>query len=334
MPRYLKVNKGVAEGAGKNFVNSPDRVALLESFIESHKAGSPTQAGLYWIHLKPKQIAQGFYQQAGIVISHGLVKRTLVRMNFKYRKMSKTLATGSYSDRDKQFKIIFTLVAIMSLDTPLLSIDCKKKERLGNLYREGKCYMQGVMKVYDHDYAHLGEGAVIPYGIYDMQRNEGYISIGSSHETAEFIFDNLLWWWDNFGIHHYPKAKTLLLLCDAGGANSYRHYAFKKQMLLLSRQIGIDILICHYPPYASKWNPIEHRLFPHVHQAMKGVVFSNYNLVKELIEKTTTDTGLTVVVRINAKHYPIGSKTCKEEIDFERVQFHPLIPQLSYRLIA
>ncbi len=330
--------------AGKNFVHSPNVSALLEAFIESHKAGSPTDAQVYWIHLKPKQIAQGFYQEQKIVVSHGVVKRTLERMNFKYRKMSKTLATGSYGNRDKQFKIIFTLIAIMSLKTPLISIDCKKKERLGNLYREGRCYIQGVMKVYDHDYAHLGEGKVIPHGIYDMQRNEGYISIGSSHETAEFIFDNwsfyycrigsMLWWWDNFGIHHYPDATTLLLLCDAGGANNYRHHAFKKQMLLLSRQIGIDILICHYPPYASKWNPIEHRLFPHVHQAMKGVVFSNYSIVKELIEQTSTDNGLTVVVRLNTKHYQIGSKTCKDDIDFERVQFHPIIPQLSYRIIA
>lgn len=322
------------EEGEKNFARHPDVLASLQAFIEKHKAGSPTDASAYWIHLKPKEIAASLRQQEGIVVSHGLVKRTLLGMDFKYRKLSKNLPTGQYADRDKQFKIIFTLVAMMSLDSPVLSIDCKKKERLGNLYREGKCYAQGVVEVFDHDYQHLGEGKVIPQGIYDLQRNEGYVSIGSSHETAEFICDNLLWWWDNFGIHHYPRAQSMLILCDAGGANSYRHHAFKKYMLLLAGQIGVDILICHYPPYASKWNPIEHRLFSHVHRAMQGVVFSDYAIVKELIAKTKTDTGLKVVVRINDKSYPTGIKTSIDEIDLKRIQFHPAIAQLSYRVAA
>jgi len=103
-------------------------------------------------------------------------------------------------------------------------------------------------------YEHLATGKVIPRGIYDLQRKEGYISIGNSHETAEFIADNLLWWWDNFGIHNYPDTSSILILCDAGGANSYRHYCFKKQMLDFAAQIGKHIIICHHPPYASKWN--------------------------------------------------------------------------------
>jgi hypothetical protein len=320
--------------AEKNFVQLPDAFQLLQAFIQRHKAGSPTDAQVYWIHLKPKEIAQRFAQESGISVSHGVVKRTLAFLNFKYRKLSKNVATGHYGQRDQQFHIIFTLVSLMSLNTPILSIDCKKKERLGNLYREGKCYSQGVIEVYDHDYDHLSQGKVIPHGIYDLQRNEGYISIGDSHETAEFIADNLGWWWDNFGLHHYPDATTLLVLCDAGGANSYRHYAFKKHLLILAQKLGIDIVICHYPPYASKWNPIEHRLFPHMHNAMKGVVFSDYKIVKELIDKTKTDTGLKVVVRLTTKKYPIGIKTIKSEIDFNRIQFHPLIPELSYRICA
>ncbi len=116
-------------------------------------------------------------------------------MNFRYRKLSKNIATGHYADRDKQFKVIFGLVAIMSMQTPILSIDCKKKENIGNLYRDGKCYANNPVKVYDHDYSHLSEGRIIPHGIYDIQRKEGYVSIGNSHETAQFIAGNLLWWW-------------------------------------------------------------------------------------------------------------------------------------------
>lgn len=323
--------RGVDE---KNFVQHPDVAQLLCSFIEQHKAGSPSDASLYWIHWKPSEIAARFFEEHGQKVSHGLVKRQLRQMGYRYRKMSKNLSTGHYEQRDQQFKIIFTLVAMMSLQTPILSIDCKKKERLGKLCRAGRCYAQQPIEVYDHDYQHLPEGKVVPHGIYDMQHHEAYVSIGKSHETAEFITDNLLWWWDNFGIHHYPEAQMMLILCDAGGANSYRHHAFKKQMLLLAQKIGIDFIICHYPPYSSKWNPIEHQVFPHLHRAMQGVVLTDYALVQELMQKADACKGLKVTVRINDKHYRTGMKTTKKEIDFERIQFHQQLPKLSYRITA
>jgi hypothetical protein len=248
--------------------------------------------------------------------------------------MSKNIAIGSFAQRNEQFNIIFNLVNIMSLGSPVLSIDCKKKERLGNMYREGKCYSTGAIEVLDHDYHHLSKGSVIPHGIYDVQKNEGYITIGNSHETAEFITDNLLWWWENYGIHNYPNAKNLLLLCDAGGGNSYRHHAFKKWILILAKQIGIDIIVCHYPPYSSKWNPIEHRLFAHVHHSIQGVLFESYEQVKKLFAKTKTQKGLKVAVRLNLKTYYTGIKTPKEAVDFNRIQFHPSIPKLNYRIAA
>lgn len=255
-------------------------------------------------------------------------------MNFKYRKRSKSLPTGQYPGRDKQFKLLFSLVALMGLQTPILSIDCKKKEQVGNLYREGKCYAQAPIQVYDHDYAHLSEGKVIPYGIYDIAINEGYISIGTTHETAEFICGNLLWWWDNYGINYYPPCKSILILAHAGGANSYRHHAFRKQLLYLSSLMGKDIILCHYPPYASKWNVIEHRLFAQLHQAMQGVVFTHYAIVKQVMEKTSTDTGLKVVLRINPKNYQIGKKTTKQDVDYTRIQFHPGSDRLADRICA
>lgn len=306
----------------------------MTDFINDNKAGSPTDPTVFWIHLKPKEIAAQFLEQTGHKVSNGFVKRLLKDLGFKYRKMSKSLATGHSPYREQQFQIIFELVLIVSTDTPIISIDCKKKERLGNLYRAGKCYSTKPINVFDHDYYYLSQGKVIPHGIYDMLRNEGYISIGNSSETAEFVKDNLLWWWDKFGINHYPNAKYILILCDSGGANSHAHHVFKKQMLELARLIGLDIIICHYPPYASKWNPIEHRLFCHVHQAMKGVVLSDYNLVKELINKTKTDTGLKVVARLNLKEYPTGIKTTRDEVDYSRIQFNKKVPHLSYRIAA
>lgn len=318
--------------AEKKTLKHPELIVLLSALIESLKAGSPTDDSLYWISLKPWQVAKLFYEQHQIKVSHGLVKRLLGELGYHYRKQSKQLATGCYKRRDEQFKIICSLILIMNLESPVLSMDCKKKERLGNLYRNGKCYCTKAVKVYDHDYEHLSEGKVIPHGIYDLQSNKGYISIGGSSETADFVTDNLLWWWWEYGMHQYPDAKNILLLCDAGGANSYRHFVFKKKLLEFAQKTGLSIIVCHYPPYCSKWNPIEHRLFCHVHQAMEGVVFTDYQTVKKLVQQTSTKTGLTVVVRLNLKEYLKGTKTSKSELDEKRIAYHPVIPELNYRI--
>jgi hypothetical protein len=305
---------------------------LLIAFIESHKAGSPTDSNTYWISLKPCAVAQLFEQQHQIKVSNGLVKRLLKELGYSYRKQSKQLATGSYAHRNIQFEIICTLVLIMGCESPVLSIDCKKKERLGNLYRGGKCFCTKAIKVYDHDYEHLSQGKVIPHGIYDLQANKGYISIGASSETADFVVDNLLWWWWQYGIHQYPDARNILLLCDAGGANSYRHFIFKHRLMMFAKETGLSVIVCHYPPYCSKWNPIEHRLFSQVHKAMEGAVFSDYTTVLKMIEQTSTKKGLTVVVRLNLKQYQTGLKVAKDELDENRITFNPQIPELNYRI--
>lgn len=318
--------------AEKKTDKHPEIKELLIALIERYKAGSPTQEGVYWISLKPYTIVKLFEEEHHIKISNGMVKGLLKELGYGYRTQVKQLATGSYECRDEQFKIICSLVLIMSLKSPVLSIDCKKKERLGNLYRKGKCFCTHAVKVYDHDYEHLSQGKVIPHGIYDIQANQGYISIGRSSETADFVLDNLLWWWWEYGIHQYPDAENILLLCDAGGANSYRHFIFKHRLMDFAKQTGLSVIVCHYPPYCSKWNPIEHRLFSHVHKAMEGVVFIDYETVKTAIEQTSTKTGLTVIVRLNLEDYPKGIKINKEDIDKKRIAYHPEIPELNYRI--
>jgi hypothetical protein len=295
-----------------------------------HKWGSPTNPNVYWIHYKPYEISKLFKASSGEKVSNGQVKVLLRSLGFKYKRMHKNLATGQSDCRNQQFGMICELIMLLSLNSPIISIDCKRKEVLGNLHRDGEIAMIGQVEVLDHDYGHLAEGKVIPHGIYDLQKNEGYMTIGTSHETAEFIKDNLLWWWDNWGKNNYPDAKNILILCDSGGANSYRHHAFKKQMQQLAQTIGIEIIICHYPPYTSKWNPIEHRLFAHVHQAMKGVPFYNYDIVLQITQKTTTKTGLKVYARLLQKEYDIGIKTDKNEVDPQRIAFNSNLNKLSY----
>jgi hypothetical protein len=143
-----------------------------------------------------------------------------------------------------------------------------------------------------------------------------------------------MWWWTEYGIHQYPDAKSILLLCDAGGANSYRHHIFKHWMLKFAEETGVSLVICHYPPYASKWNPIEHRLFCHIHKATAGIVFDNYQTVVDTMGNTSTETGIKVNIRMNWKFYKTGEKMDKKKLDKNRIKAHPEIPELNYRIAA
>ena len=310
-------------------------MTLLKTFIEPHIAGSPTNPEIRWVSLKPARLAELFFDEYKINVSNGFVKRALEDLNLRYRKRTKQLATGVYQQRDEQFKIIFALIVVMmNLGMPVISIDCKKKEVIGNLFREGKCYCNKAPDVFDHDYNHLAEGKVVPHGIYDLKLNRGYVTIGNSSETAAFVKDNLLWWWYTYGKNEYPNARCILILCDAGGANSYRHHIFKKEMLEFARETGLTIKVCHFPPYHSKWNPIEHRLFCHIHRAMSGNVFTSYETVEMLIKQTSTKQGLSVIVRLNINEYKTGIKIDKNEIDYTRISFHEKIPELNYEIAA
>jgi Rhodopirellula transposase DDE domain len=312
-----------------------DVVGRLLSIIKVHTAGSPVDPDVKWTDLKPREIAKLYFDEHGEGIGHGTVKRLLRQEGYRKRRPSKQLATGKSPDRAEQFKVLTHLVGLFALmgHNPGLSIDTKKKERLGSLDRGGSVLCREAPEVFDHDYPNLAEGKVIPHGIYDLKQNKGFITIGGSHETAAFIVDNLRWWWHGHGAAQYPMANYILLLCDCGGANGYRHHAFKKHLLDLAKEIQVRIVVCHYPPYCSKWNPIEHRLFSQAHHAISGKLFVNYQQVKELFEKTSTKTGLSVTVRLNLVEYDIGLKIGADQVQAERILSHPDLPQFSYTIL-
>jgi len=183
---------------------------------------------------------------------------------------------------------------------------------------------------FDHDFPSLADGVVIPYGIYDLKHNHGYVVLGTSHDTSEFACECIRQWWWHDGQSLYRHATSLLLLCDGGGSNSSRTYLFKAELEKLSQEIGIEIRVAHYPPYTSKYNPIEHRLFPHLTRACQGVIFSSVELVKELMSKATTKTGLEVEVTILDNVYETGRKVsdwCKEQM---RIVFDKKLPKWNY----
>jgi Rhodopirellula transposase DDE domain len=204
---------------------------------------------------------------------------------------------------------------------------------IGNLYRPGTLYTRETVATLDHDFPSLAEGVVIPHGLYDLQHNQGYVTLGTSHDTSAFACDSLRQWWQTHGRALYPSADSLLLLCDGGGSNSARTYLFKADLEQIAQETGLEIRVAHYPPYTSKYNPIEHRLFPHLTRACQGVIFTSIDVVKDLMAKATTKTGLEVSVSILNKVYATGRKVAAHVKEQMRVVFDDTLPQWHYRVL-
>jgi hypothetical protein len=314
-----------------------DLTAIVLGYVCQHTAGNPTDSSVKWTALCPKDIATHLKQAHGLTMSHRCIKRILKSDGYVRRKPLKCLQTGESKDREEQFGIVNFLKSLFeSMDNnPILSIDTKKKEPLGLLTRNEKVLVRpsGVPKVFSSDYSHLATGKAIPQGIFDCKLDKGYITIGNSHETAAFIVDNLRWWWNGFGIHNYPQATHLLLLCDCGGANGYRHHLFKVLLQSLAAELGIRIVVAHYPPYCSKYNPIERKLFSHVHKTIENTILTDLEQVKSLMSKTSHSKGLSVEVRVVVKEHLLKRRSKKEDIDENRILRHPDLPKLSYTLL-
>lgn len=202
---------------------------------------------------------------------------------------------------------------------------------IGKLYREGQLYTQEQgIEVFDHDWISLAQGVAIPHGLYDLSDNVGYIQIGTSHDTSEFACDSIRYWWNHYGKERYPLATSILLVCDGGGSNSSRYYIFKQDLQALVNELGIEIRIAHYPPYTSKYNPIEHRLFPHVSRVCQGVIFESIQMVQELMAKATTSKGLQVFTTILDKTYQTGRKVAEDFKSNMKIVFDEFLPQWNY----
>lgn len=301
--------------------------------MRKHTAGDPQNEAIIWTDLSCTEIVKKM-EESGEKIGRKLVKKLLKKHGYKKRKIQKRLKTGTAKNRDEQFKKIDRLKKkYQKSSNPIISVDTKKKEVIGNLYRSGQVYSQEEIKTFDHDFKHLSEGVAIPHGIYDIKNNSAYINIGTSHDTAEFSCDSIKRWWNQQGQNFYPNSDSILMLVDSGGSNSYRHYIFKEALQNLVNEIGVEIRVAHYPPYCSKWNPIEHRLFPHVTRSMQGLPLKDHKMTKQLIEKTRTKTGLKVTASIIKKTYEIGKKVAKDFKKTMKIKFDKNLGELNYRAI-
>jgi hypothetical protein len=301
--------------------------------LHEHTAGSPMDDTVLWTDLTTARVSELLSQLTGTPVSGHVVEQLFEAEGYGRRQAQKYRSLDEHPDRDAQFLRIGELKReyLDSLN-PVLSIDTKKKELLGNYYRDGQLFTRETLKTFDHDFPSFADGVVIPHGLYDLKLNRGYLHLGTSHDTSAFACDALEDWWLRFGRELYPQATSLLLLCDGGGSNSSRTYLFKVDLQALVNRLGLPVRVAHYPPYTSKYNPIEHRLFPHVTRACQGVIFQSVALVKELMEKTRTRTGLSVVVDILERVYETGRKVSKEVKQGLNILRDTFLPLWNYQM--
>jgi DDE family transposase len=301
--------------------------------IENHTAGDPMRGDVKWTNLSRREIAERM-GALGTPVSRDVVSQLLRQHGYRRRKALKKKTMGHHRDRNAQFKKIARLKKkYLKAGLPVISIDTKKKELLGDFYRDGRIDAQATIETNDHDFGSAGSGVVIPHGVYDIGKNQGFLHLNTSHDTSELACDSIAAWWEEHGRPAYPEAKKMLVLCDGGGSNSATRYVFKEELQKLADRLGVEIRVAHYPPYCSKYNPIEHRLFPHVTRACRGVILRTLGTAQYYMAKASTRTGLTVTVKILEKIYETGRKCAEGFKESMKIAFDKVLPKWNYRAI-
>jgi len=296
--------------------------AAAEHILDAHSAGSPTDENVRWTDLEPLRLAQELTQY-GYEMCRNTAAKLLDWAGYRRRSLRKELITGHVDahERDQQFRHIDALrTRAHAQGIPVLCVDTKKKETLGTLYRPGRCYSTDIQRVYDHDFRHLASGTLVPHGVYDFFANVGFMTLGTSRESSAFVCDAIALAWELEFSQRYRDAPEILLTFDAGGANSIRSLRFKEDLIGLSKRLGLPLRIAHYPPYTSKWHPIEHRLFSQVERALHGVILDSPQSALEAIQRTSTTTGLRVTARVLDRVYMLGRK-CSDMFKHIKDQF-------------
>jgi len=270
----------------------------------------------------------------GLSVCPNTVRRLLEEMGYALQANRKSLCASSPL-RDEQFGLLnHQRAEFVRSGYPIISVDTKKKELVGQFKNNGRVWSRAPIRVEDHDFRSQAKGVAIPYGIYDLQANCARVVVGTSHDTPDFAVEAICQWWRRQGSHRYPKAPELLILADSGGSNGARCRAWKlalQEKLVDAYQLGVTV--CHYPTGASKWNPIEHRLFGEISKHWAGQPLSDYQTIVRLIGGTRTRTGLTVRCALNTKTYPTDRKVSHQQMHQLDLLQHPQLPQWNYTLL-
>ena len=302
--------------------------------MDENTAGDPMSL-LRWTNKSTTAIAKELTRQ-GHRISDETVRRRLIELDYCLQSNRKNLEGGSPDTRDEQFRYINSQVKkFLSLDEPVLSVDTKKKEQVGNFKNSGRIWRRkGKPKeVNMHDFPSLGDGPAIPYGAYNVNRNEGFVNVGITHDTAEFAVESIRRWWKYIGRRYYPEAKRLLICADSGGSNGNRNRAWKYYLQSFVDENSLDVTVCHYPPGTSKWNKVEHRMFSYISMNWRGQPLVSYEAVVNLIGATRTSTGLRVKAKLDEKAYETGVKISDEQMETVKWKPHKKNPQWNYTIM-
>ncbi len=311
-------------GAGRKKIveRDPKVLVLLERLIEPETRGDP-ESPLRWICKSTRNLAAQLTRQKH-PISHEKVAQILHDQNYSLQSNRKTKEGADHPDRDAQFRHINAQVKrALATGAPVISVDTKKKELLGNYKNGGSQWLpaKNPVTVNGHDFPSPDIPRAYPYGIYDLARNSGFVNVGTDHDTGAFAVASIRGWWRSEGRALYAQARELLITADAGGSNGSRLRLWKLELQKFADETGLSISVCHFPPGTSKWNKVEHRLFSFISSNWRGEPLRDYETVVKLISRTTTAKGLQVTCRLDRRKYPIGRKVTDEEI--ERVNLKP-----------
>jgi hypothetical protein len=314
-------------GGGRKPVtdHDPDLLRELEALVDPVTRGDP-MSPLRWTCKSAARLAEGL-QGRGHVVSERTVNRLLHDLGYSLQSNRKTIEGKGHPDRDAQFQYINRRArAFQRQGQPVVSVDTKKKELVGQ-YRNGGREWQPEgkpEKVKVHDFPDKGLGKAIPYGVYDMASNTGWVSVGVDHDTAEFAVETIRRWWDRMGSRVYPQAKRLLITADGGGSNGSRCRLWKVELQRLADEIGLSISVCHFPPGTSKWNKIEHRMFCHITENWRGRPLVSREVVVNLIGGTKTKVGLEIRSELDGGSYPVAREVTGQQIEGLFRHFTPI----------
>lgn len=320
-------NRSRRSGGGrkKEVEKAPELLHTIEKIVSPHTMGDPMNP-LQWTSKSLRKIA-ALAKEQGFDVSHKLVGELLKSLGFSLQSNRKTDEGGTHLDRDAQFEHINEIAtSFLATNDPVISVDCKKKEVLGNIRNAGQDWLPSKtpteVKVYDFVDKELGKA--IPYGVYDVANNEGWVSVGIDHDTAAFAVATIRCWWTEMGQHNF-KSNKIFITADGGGSNSSRSRLWKKELQLFANETGLEITVSHYPPGTSKWNKIEHRLFSYISMNWKAKPLVNVQFVVDLIAATTTTKGLVVKAKLDSNLYEKGQKISDEvlaAIAIKKDEFH------------
>jgi transposase len=318
-------------GAGKKKLSDMDPTLLrdLESILEPK--GDP-MSHLRWTTKSLAHLVEAL-EKMGHTIKKSALANLLHEQGFSLKANKKNIEGSSHPDRDEQFRHIDQRCkAFEKAGNPIISVDCKKKELLGNFKNGGREWQakgkNTLVNVYD--YRSLSTGKAVPYGVYDLVANQGFVNVGIDHDTAEFSVESIRRWWQTIGKELYPEAQNLLITADGGGSNGVRNKLFKRELQRFSDESHLAIEVCHYPPATSKWNKIEHRLFSYISINWRAKPLVSLETVIELISHTSTREGLMVRAMVDQNNYPTGIKVTDEDLKLLNIQPDPFHPEWNY----